>query len=62
MEDKTYTAREVKNWYRFERVRSEGAYNMFDPRARESTGMTSHDYFFVMDNYSEIKEQIEQNK
>jgi hypothetical protein len=46
-------------WRRYEAVRSQGEFNMFDPAARISTGMGKGEYIFVMENYSELKEAIE---
>jgi hypothetical protein len=45
----------INDWRRYERVRLGGAYNMFDPRAREATGLTQDRYVFILKHYSEIK-------
>ena len=38
----------------YESVRQSGAYNMFDERARELSGLNKKDYISVMKNYSEL--------
>jgi len=57
-----YSENDIRDWKRYERVRLGGMYNMFDPRAIESTGLTTERYRFILQNYSEISEQIESNK
>ena len=54
-----FTEQEIKNWELYEEVRASGAYNMFDPMARLNTGLSRADYGFVMDNYSALKAQAE---
>jgi hypothetical protein len=57
-----YSDEVINDWKRYERVRLGGAFNMFDPRAREATGLTSDRYVFILKHYSDIVEQIERNK
>lgn len=52
-----FTQDQIQNWRDYEEVRLGGVYNMYDPRARFATGLSSKEYSFVMDNYSELKEQ-----
>ena len=52
---KEFTFIQLENFRRYEEVREEGLYNMFDPRARELTGLSEKDYIFVMNNYSDLK-------
>jgi hypothetical protein len=60
MENKaTYTNKQINNYKSYEIIRRSGAYNMFSPQARLSTGLTKEEYLFVMDNYSELKEAAE---
>jgi len=57
-----YSREVINDWKRYERVRLGGAYNMFDPRAREATGLTQERYVFLLKHYADIAEQIERNK
>ena len=57
MKTKKFTKEQIIDWKNFERVRSGGRFNMFDPRARVSTGLSPKEYSFVMDNYGELKNQ-----
>ncbi len=50
-----FTSHDVEDWKSFEQVRKSGRYNMFDPRARQATGLNGERYFFVMRNFSELK-------
>ena len=50
-----FTFEHLANWAAFEEVRDSGLYNMLDPRALASTGLSREDYAFVMKNYSELK-------
>jgi hypothetical protein len=50
-----FTKQQLKDFEAYERVRVRGLYNMFDPRARESIGLSKERYLFVMDNYSALK-------
>ena len=40
--------------FRYEVVRLQGTYNMFDPRARQETGLSEEDYMYIIKNYSEL--------
>lgn len=51
-----FTKLQLENWRIYESVRKEGAFNMFDSRARELTGLEKEDYYFIVKNYSELKE------
>ncbi len=53
--NKTYTEKQINDWRKYENVRVGGRFNMFDPNARLSTGLSREDYDFVMDNFSELK-------
>jgi hypothetical protein len=51
---------EQMSWYQvYEAVRSGGAYNMFDPRALESTGLAKNEYLFVLNNFSAMTTAME---
>jgi len=57
MENKTeFSELEILNWKAFERVRAGGRFNMFDPKARQASGLGPDEYAFCMDHYSELKE------
>jgi len=40
-------------------VQDSGAYNMYDPRAREMTTLSRDEWIYILKNYSELKEQYE---
>lgn len=52
-----FSKKQIQDWKAYESVRAVGLYNMFDSRARALTGLNRDDYFFVMKNFSELKEQ-----
>lgn len=54
-----FTEEQVQNWYKYERVRKAGAFNMFDPHARLATRLSQEDYMFCMSNYSQLKDFVE---
>lgn len=57
MKNKTaFTVKQINNFKSYEIVRKSGAYNMFSPQARLSTGLTKDEYLFVMENYSDLKD------
>ena len=51
-----FTKAQLENWKAYENVRKAGRWNMLAPQARQATGLTSEQYAFVMDNYTELKE------
>lgn len=52
-----HTAQQIENWELYEQVRQGGRFNMFDPRARKSTGLSKEDYVYCLKNYSTLKAQ-----
>lgn len=52
----TFTQQQLLDWKAYERVRQSGRWNMFDPRARRETKLSSERYSFVMKHYSDLKE------
>jgi hypothetical protein len=52
----SFTQEQLNNWEAYERVRKGGKWNMYDPRARQATGLERNDYLFVLKNYTELKE------
>lgn len=51
---KEFTAKQLKDYQAYERVRDRGLYNMFTDEARKATRLTKDEYVFVMQNYSEL--------
>ena len=51
-----FSMAQLNHWRAYERVRSVGRFNMYDPRARRATGLSGDEYLFVMKNYSELKD------
>jgi hypothetical protein len=49
-------AEKIANFRAYEKVRAEGKYNMFDPRAIAASGLSKEDYIDVMKNYAEYRE------
>ena len=58
----TFTAKQISDWHRYEKVRQSGRWNMFDPRARRATGMSQERYTFVMRNFVALLEAAEATK
>lgn len=56
-----FTARQIKNWQAYERVRAGERFNMFDPRAVRASGLTGEEYDFVMNHFTELKQCDEQH-
>lgn len=54
-----FTADNLNDWKAYEKVRKDGRYNMFDPRARRTTGLSGERYLFVMKNFSALKAAVE---
>lgn len=50
----TFTPQQLSNFKRYLDIQKRGRYNMFDPRARQLTGLERDDYIFVMDNYEAL--------
>jgi hypothetical protein len=57
-----FTPQQLKDWKAFERVRKSGRYNMYDPRARRATKLSSGRYSFVMQFFTELKSAVESAK
>ena len=56
---KNFTEREIKNFRRYEKVRSQGLYNMLSSQARIECGLNQTDFINTQLNYSELKEASE---
>ena len=48
---------ERKIFLAYEKVRKSGKYNMYDPRARQLTGLDPEEYVFAMRNYSALAQK-----
>ncbi len=57
-ENQLFEPAALEAWKKYERVRKGGRYNMFDPRARQQTGLSREQYSFVIKHYSDLKEAI----
>lgn len=55
----TFTEERLNHFRKYERVRSSGKYNMWDFLAVIATGLTQDQYFFVMANFDQLREQVE---
>lgn len=54
-----YTENQLKDMYlSYEEVRLSGEFNMFDPRARDLTGLSKEQYIYVMKHYNELKNKF----
>ena len=51
-----FTFEQLMAYRAYEEVRRRGLFNMFDPNARLSTGLSREDYMFVMKNYDQLRE------
>lgn len=54
----TFTQQQRDNWAAYEKVRLRGRFNMFDPKARQLTGLGRDEYLFVMENYVALRDSI----
>jgi hypothetical protein len=53
----TFTPEQIKAWIRYERVRKQGIYNMFDPRAAIAACLSEEQFRFCIEWYAELQEQ-----
>lgn len=54
-----YTDKKLQAMYNsYERVRTEGRFNMFSNQAMMLSGLSKEDYVYVMENYSELREKF----
>lgn len=53
-----FTERQIKNWKKYEEIREEGEYNMFDPRAQMGSGMTKSEWIFCMTKYFQLAREV----
>jgi len=57
-----FSKEELNDFERYVKVQKSGKYNMFDPRARQQTGLTKERYLFVIENYSNMKTNFEKEQ
>jgi len=54
-----FTAKQLQDFKAYRKVQLGGKYNMFDPRARQATGLSESEYIFVLKNYVKLRESAE---
>lgn len=59
MNETKFTAKQISDFRRYEKVRKNGKWNMFLPQARAASGLSMSSYSFCMDNYDGLREQSE---
>lgn len=57
-----YTEQQLDNWHTYESVRASGLFNMFDPRARSLTTMSTSEWVFCMEHYDDLKQHATQGE
>lgn len=53
-----FTKTQLAAFRAYEIVRKSGRFNMFDPRARQATGLSDDNYSFVMKYYTDLREKV----
>lgn len=54
-----FTDDQMQDYAAYERVRSEGNYNMLSNQAREDSGLNKDKYMFVLKNYGALRMQYD---
>jgi hypothetical protein len=54
-----FTAKQLKDFKAYLKVQMGGRWNMFASQAQQATGLTRAEYIFVMENYSELKAEVD---
>lgn len=54
-----FTPEQLKNWEAFEEARLNSKFNMLDPRARQTTGLSAKDFMFCLINYQQLRQAHE---
>lgn len=57
-----FSKEELDDFERYIKVQKSGKYNMFNPRARQQTGLTKERFLFVIENYSNMKTKYLEQK
>ena len=61
MMETIFTKEQFEDFKRYCKVQKSGKYNMFDPRARQQTGLTKERFLFVIKNYKGLSETADNN-
>lgn len=61
-ETKEFTNDELAQYDAYESVRAGGRWNMWSPQAIQATSLTEEEYFFVMENFDELRKQFDAKK
>jgi len=61
-EEKIFSLEQLHDFARYCKVQHSGKYNMFDPRARQQTGLTKERYLFVIENYNDLAKAEEESQ
>ena len=48
-----------EQWDEYRCIQDSGAYNMFDPNAREATSLSKPEWIHIMKNYEELHKKYE---
>lgn len=54
-----FTAQQLQDWKKYERVRKSGLVNMWFPEGRDATGLSEKRYLFCLQYYTELKSAAE---
>lgn len=54
-----FTQKQLKDFKAYRKVQMGGRWNMFDPQARQATGLEQAEYTFVIKNYNELKAEVD---
>ena len=49
-----------EKWNEYVTVQKSGAFNMFDPRAREMTSLTKEEWIYIISNYGKLNEKYKE--
>ncbi len=49
----------IEQFEKYLKVQSKGLYNMFDPRARQASGLSESIYNYIIEHYDELASKYE---
>jgi len=55
MKNSKFTQEQLDNFAAYVRVQQTNRWNMLDPRARQSAGMSREDWLFCIEHYEELE-------
>lgn len=55
-----FTEQQIADFKAYDEVRQEGCFNMMSPQAQRATGLDRDSYMFVLRNYVELAQAVEQ--